>query len=74
MLEIGEIIKSNWVSFCIINMGQLNLIGVFWLTCMTGVLILELPNVTEEWHLERREELLALQQSCIFPTCSLSQS
>lgn len=42
--------------------------GVFWLVCMTGVLILEWPNLTdEEWHLGRREELFALQQRFFFP-------
>lgn len=67
MLEIGEVIKSNWVSSCIINTGRLNLTGVFWLMCMTGVLILEWCNgADEEWHLGGREELFALQQSFFF--------
>lgn len=55
MQEMVEIIKSNWVSSCIIKIGQLNLTDVFWIMCMTGVLILEWPNLTdEEWHLGRR--------------------
>lgn len=72
MLEIGEIIKSNWVSSCIINTGRLNLTGVFWLTCMTGVLILEWRN---RWKMAFGKErgVICFTAKVFFSICSVIQ-
>lgn len=60
MQEICEINKRNWMASCVIKIDLIDLTGLFWITCMTGVLILEWPNlVGEGWHWGRGEGLLS---------------